>query len=97
MVKMMSCPKCGAGNSVERTFCYECGAKFDTVMIEGKDNQQKAVCRDCQHASVYPPLGKTMEHYEMWCYRQEKPVNPIATAQDCFEEGFSWNPHRSVG
>ena len=92
-MQMMSCPHCGASNSVKRELCYQCQKPLRTGPAKEQQAEAGVVvtsCADCCYASSAPPLGRHMAHEQVWCSHRDEPVSAARVASECYEPAFTW-------
>jgi hypothetical protein len=100
------CRACGANNSSGAKVCRRCaavleppgrrGAAFESAPPQPKE-VPKTAHKFCSHATPFPPLGKRIQHHEVWCTALDKavPVNE-AGPEECFCPAFTWKATESL-
>jgi len=93
-VQMMKCPACGAPNSVKRATCFQCEAELHVTVAAVVSEVR--VCKNCAHATVFPPAGAAVAEIEVWCLKVQAARDANNPAPECFERSFTWRREESL-
>jgi hypothetical protein len=99
-MELVRCPGCGALSAAGQKLCPQCETRLDLAPVAsagaGRAGEPARVCKQCQHANVFPPVGVKLAHEDIWCTLMNAAQPADAPARDCFELSFAWRREESL-